>query len=342
MTDQTSLARVDGADQGKLTLALVQEMTGYSLTDLALIRHTMSASMGIEDPKKVPLIDIALFLRACQSLGLDPLVRQAYWIRRGTRSSLQIGIDGLRAIADRAGNLIGCEAPTFRGQVRWVYRGAEMLVPEYAEVRAWKVVKGVRGAFVGTAWWTEMVPEERSATQWAKMPRRMLGKVAEAEALRKGWALQLERQQVAAELEEVEAESDSSTEDAAHDEPVVIEQPKRRTYDQVFAEDAAIERGEPIVRTPHGNVDTQTGEVLVDDETDDLPPFESEGESALGLNRRLVEQARRMGMTNLAKYVANDQWPENAIVEANVALESRMMQKNGDADLTTRQAVAIG
>ena len=135
---------------------------------------------------KVPLLDVAMFCRACKTLNLDPLVRQAHWITRKGRGALQLGIDGFRAIADRAGNYAGSSEPVFRGTLEH----GKQVVPEYCQVTVWKIVQGQKSAFTGEARWTEFVPDEKADFMWRKMPRHMLAKCAEAQALRKGWALQ--------------------------------------------------------------------------------------------------------------------------------------------------------
>lgn len=196
----TDLARqgTQAIEQSKprreLTLEAVIELTGYSLPEVALIRHNMAAGMRCA-PEDVPFIDVAMFCKATRSLNLDPLVRQSYWIARQGKGGLPIGIDGFRAIADRAGNYAGSEAPVFRGTIEWEHRGRTVTVPEYCQVTTWKIVQGHKAAFTGEARWVEYVPRLNGAgaesDMWAKMPRNQLAKCAEAQSLRKGWALQM-------------------------------------------------------------------------------------------------------------------------------------------------------
>ena len=101
------------------------------------------------------------------------------------------GIDGFRAIADRSGCYAGSSEPVFRGTIEWPYKGGKRIVPEYAQVTVWKIVANHKGAFTGEARWVEFVPDENNAFMWAKMPRHMLAKCAEAQALRKAFSLQL-------------------------------------------------------------------------------------------------------------------------------------------------------
>jgi hypothetical protein len=123
MTD-TQLARrgeqqqaIEERQPRGLTLEMVVEMTGFQPAQIALISKTVAQG--------APLQELAMFLHACHELRLDPLLRQAYWIRRKGREqvdgqwvdvykgTLQVGIDGFRALADRQGNYAGSEPPTF-------------------------------------------------------------------------------------------------------------------------------------------------------------------------------------------------------------------------------------
>ena len=51
--------------------------------------------------------ELKLFAYACQRTGLDPFSRQIYAIRRSGKMTIQRGIDGLRSIAERSGQLDG-------------------------------------------------------------------------------------------------------------------------------------------------------------------------------------------------------------------------------------------
>ena len=172
-----------------LTLAMVSEMTGYTLPDIALVYRTVAVG--------APLQELAVFLHACRQLQLDPLLRQAFWIRRrqsdgSTKGTLQVGIDGFRAVAERSGVYAGAEPIEYRGQLEWTYKTKIHIVPELARATVWKVVAGHKAAFVGEASWVEFVPnQEREQFQWARMPRHMLGKCAEAQALRRAFPAQL-------------------------------------------------------------------------------------------------------------------------------------------------------
>ena len=173
----TQLDKASSPPQRGLTVQMVSEMTGYPITDIALISKTVAQG--------APLQELAVFLHACRELRLDPLLRQAYWIRRKDKGTLQVGIDGFRAIADRSGAYAGSEPPLFRGSVSLPN---DIDVPEKASVVVWKIVQGHRAAFTGEAYWREFYPgPDAAGAMWRKMPHHMLGKCAEGQALRKAF-----------------------------------------------------------------------------------------------------------------------------------------------------------
>ena len=176
----------DMARRGELTLSHLVEMTDYQPAEIALISRTVAVG--------APLQELAVFLHACRTLQLDPLLRQAYWIRRKDASgvlkgTLQVAIDGFRALADRQGSYAGSSEPIFRSYQELKVGGNKSLtVPSYCQVTTWKIVSGHKAAFTGEARWDEFYPGDGPVGQmWRKMPHHMLAKCAEAQSLRKGW-----------------------------------------------------------------------------------------------------------------------------------------------------------
>jgi hypothetical protein len=98
---------------------------------------------------------------------------------------IQTGIDGYRLIADRTGKLAGIsdvEYEEFDDR------------PRKATVTVKKIVGGQIQEFTATARWSEYVQSKKDGTpngMWAKMPFLMLGKCAEALALRKAFPADL-------------------------------------------------------------------------------------------------------------------------------------------------------
>ena len=126
--------------------------------------------------------ELKLFLHVADKSGLDPLSRQIYFIKRSGKMTIQTGIDGFRAVADRTGQYVGSSDPVFEENGE---------IPSKATVTVNKVVGGVVGNFTATARWEEYYPGKSQGFMWDKMPHTMLGKCAEALALRKAFPAQL-------------------------------------------------------------------------------------------------------------------------------------------------------
>jgi phage recombination protein Bet len=177
----------------------------YSDRDLALIRRTVAADTNTDE--------FNLFIHMARHLGLDPLRKQIYAFVfskddvKKRRMSVIVGIDGLRTIAARAGDYRPDEdEPEY--EVDNQQRGeTNPLGLVKATVRVWKHAYGDWHRITGSAYWEELAPLKEEwawsdatrrkqptgkrvldpRSNWAKMPRVMLAKCAEAIALRKGW-----------------------------------------------------------------------------------------------------------------------------------------------------------
>jgi phage recombination protein Bet len=127
--------------------------------------------------------ELKLFAYACQRTGLDPFSRQIYAIKRG-KMTIQVGIDGLRSIAERSGELDGSATywigDTEGSQWSDVWLGSKP--PAAAKTIIYR--KGCSHSFVGVARF-----QDYNANQglWSKMPAAMIAKCSEALALRKAF-----------------------------------------------------------------------------------------------------------------------------------------------------------
>jgi phage recombination protein Bet len=127
--------------------------------------------------------ELKLFAYACQRTGLDPFSRQIYAIKRG-KMTIQVGIDGLRSIAERSGELDGSATywidDTENSQWTDVWLGSKP--PAAAKTIIWR--KGCSHSFTATARF-----QDYNAGQglWSKMPAAMIAKCSEALALRKAF-----------------------------------------------------------------------------------------------------------------------------------------------------------
>lgn len=153
--------------------------TDFTAEQIGLIKRTIA--VGCTDD------ELTLFLQQCRRTGLDPFARQIHAVKRWNKQAnrevmaIQIGIDGFRLIADRSGRYAGNDDPVFDDEVK----------PRKATVTVYKMVSGSRCPFTATARWEQYYPGPKQGFMWDKMPHLMLGKTAEALALRKAFPAEL-------------------------------------------------------------------------------------------------------------------------------------------------------
>lgn len=148
----------------------------FTNEQIALIKRTVAK--GATDD------ELKLFLIVANKAGLDPFSKQIHFVKRKNTKTgeyigaIQTGIDGQRAIAERTGEYAGSDD---------VIYDSEAKTPTWAKSSVYRIVKGVRVPFTATARWNEFKPAAPNDFMWNKMPYHMLGKVAEAQALRKAF-----------------------------------------------------------------------------------------------------------------------------------------------------------
>lgn len=131
-------------------------------------------------------LELELFAKVCQRTGLDPFARQIYAIKRGDKMTIQTGIDGYRLSAARSGDYAGSD------DVEFDTEDAEH--PNWARATVYRIVHGQRAPFTAKARWSEYHQEDSKGnltSMWKKFPYLMLGKCAEALALRKAFPAEL-------------------------------------------------------------------------------------------------------------------------------------------------------
>ena len=146
--------------------------------------------------------ELSLFIQVCKGAQLNPFLRQAHFVpfwdsKSGTEKRvIVVGIDGFRAIAEGGGQYAGNDDAVFEGEEvvmidvwkdKKVTGQKELKVPAKATVSVWKVIGGQRYAFTASARWSEYYPGGKKGARWHSMPYLMLGKCAEALALRKAF-----------------------------------------------------------------------------------------------------------------------------------------------------------
>jgi phage recombination protein Bet len=130
--------------------------------------------------------ELRLFAYACQRTGLDPFSRQIYAIKRGNKMTIQAGIDGLRAIAERTGELDGSSTEWCGDDGQWVDVWLSSKPPAAAKTTIYR--KGSQHPFTGVARFADY---NAGQGLWSKMPAAMIAKCSEALALRKAFPADL-------------------------------------------------------------------------------------------------------------------------------------------------------
>lgn len=145
----------------------------FTSDQVALIKSTVAVGATNDE--------LALFLNQCKRTGLDPMVRQIYFMKRGNKVTIQTSIDGFRVIAERSGDYAGQDEPEF------IYEGGDKNLT-CVKVKVYRFRGETRYcASVGVAFMSEYKPQQGQDFMWTKMPHTMLAKVAEALALRKAY-----------------------------------------------------------------------------------------------------------------------------------------------------------
>ncbi len=153
-------------------------------------------------------LELDYFLSVSRELGLSPLSREIYAIMRNTRQqvngqwqsipkmTIQVGIDGFRAIGARTGRFGGMRGPYWCGpDGDWHDVWLSEEPPAAAKVDI--VLSDTRETVTGIATWKEFaqwLPSRDNAPPklgelWLKMPSHMLAKCAEAQGWRKAQTL---------------------------------------------------------------------------------------------------------------------------------------------------------
>lgn len=173
---------------------------------IALVKHTIARDCNDSE--------FDLFMEAAKSYGLDPFRKQIIPLVFSKdnpdkrRMSIVVARDGLRVIAQRCGNYRPASEPAQIDSDPGLKSPTNPLGIVRAVVRLWQ--QDNRGEWfpvMGEAYWDEFAPvaeewawnDEKGkrlptgkktldpSGNWARMPRVMITKCAEAQALRAGW-----------------------------------------------------------------------------------------------------------------------------------------------------------
>lgn len=172
-------------------LTITQDQTDWTQQQVAALK-----TLGVSND--VTQADLAIFLTQSKRTGLDPFSRQIYMIGRKqktangyeTKQTIQVGIDGLRAIAHRVAQQ--CHEVFSMSDTLWADKTGVWhdvwLSPEPPSAAKVSVKRG-GGVFSAVAIFKEYAPiyNGKLSGMWSSKPALMIAKCAEALALRKAF-----------------------------------------------------------------------------------------------------------------------------------------------------------
>lgn len=149
--------------------------------------------------------ELDMFVNTCKRTGLDPFMRQIYFVKRYDSSvkaevgAVQIGIDGQRLIAERTGKYDG------QDPVEWLDKDGTWSIvwtgvgdyPVAARCSVYRKDWAQGRKATAVVRWDSYVQtyrrdgKENLMPTWAKMPDVMLGKCAESLALRRAFPAEM-------------------------------------------------------------------------------------------------------------------------------------------------------
>lgn len=193
--------------------------TKYSRDQVELLKRTVCKAATDDELK--------LFMHVAERSGLDPFARQIHAVRRWNSDInayvmvTQTGIDGYRLIAERTGKYAPGKEPTYDHDADGKLVSATAYVMKQVGDRWFEVA--------ATAHYDEYVAKKKDGTpniMWASKPRIMLGKCAEALALRRAFPADLAGLYVEEEIEAINATAPATATErsAAADKPMTKEE----------------------------------------------------------------------------------------------------------------------
>lgn len=230
-------------------LTITQDQTDWTAQQVAALK-----TLGVSND--VTQADLAIFLTQSKRTGLDPFSRQIYMIGRKqktangyeTKQTIQVGIDGLRAIAHRVAQQ--CHEVFSMSDTLWADKNGvwhdvwlALEPPAAAKVS----VKRGGGVFSAVAIFKEYAPvyNGKLSGMWSSKPALMIAKCAEALALRKAFPSDMSGIYTDDEMEKaedvsaptvVETSTQQQSETTSHSSPQVSTQEQRAQILAMLAE----------------------------------------------------------------------------------------------------------
>lgn len=204
---------------------------GMTPSQLSVITNAIAKGANVDE--------LRYFMAVAKKAGLDPLTKQIHFVKRKSRNmdgsyteiaSIQTGIDGYRAIAERTGTLAGIDDAT--------YDSEDQPHPKKATVTVYRMVDKTRVPFTASARWSEYCQTftrggvTKPMGLWEKMPYLMLAKCAEALALRKAFPNDLSGIYTNEEMQQADSQSQITVPPAPAAAPKAPQAPQNEPQDE--------------------------------------------------------------------------------------------------------------
>lgn len=292
----------------------------FSPSQLRTIKQTVAKDTNQEE--------FDLFMEACRSYGLDPFRKQIHAAvyskddPKRRKMSIIVSRDGQRVMAHRCGDYRPATEPATITYDQDLKSPTNPLGIVSARVTLFKQDRnGEWFPVAGEAYWDEFAPVKdewafdqqagkRQPTgnktldatgQWAKMPRLMIAKCAESQALRAGWPEQFGNIYSEEEMDRLAAESSASEELREYERAEREARIGGPALMMVFDDTAT------LTRVPVGAAHDRVAEFLDAAEPEDVHKFEVRNRetlkelwahdkaAALDLKKRIEAKTARLG-----------------------------------------------
>lgn len=273
-------------------LTITQDQTDWTQQQVAALKQ-----LGVSND--VTQADLAIFLTQSKRTGLDPFSRQIYMIGRKqktangyeTKQTIQVGIDGLRAIAHRVAQQ--CHEVFSMSDTLWADKTGTWhdvwLAPEPPSAAKVSVKRG-GGVFSAVAIFKEYAPiyNGKLSGMWLTKPALMIAKCAEALALRKAFPSDMSGIYTDDEMEKAEDVVTPTVIEASTQNPTQT-MPRQQYATQEQREQIVAMLAEAGIRDRLTAIDYMKSAVVNDSST---PLTEEEAEAIIANRETVIRKAR--------------------------------------------------
>lgn len=159
--------------------------------------------------------ELEMFLMFCKKTGLDPFLRQIYFVKRMGVGTIQVAIDGYRLVAERTGRYAPGRATTFTYDEDKKLLFATAYVKKMTADGTWHEIS----ASALFSEYCQMKSGGQLTVFWSTKPHIMLAKCAESQALRRAFPAELGGMYTTEEMVESHIEADMDIEKLPHGVP---------------------------------------------------------------------------------------------------------------------------